>query len=180
MLEFKSRANTQCFAKVYKQQILVDPNTRKPTELPLFWREKYGGMPTGSPVITERLTRPQRCILSSLYTIQDSDIDHQNHTNYLSFVKLFMEATKKAAINGCFETFSAETLKNGLQAIQIRYANEVLVDQVVAVHVWEAVGRNDRLCFEITRGLDVCNQAVMTFYQTLRYSCKSESQNAKL
>jgi hypothetical protein len=91
-----------------------------------------------------------------------------------------METTKKATINGCFETFSAETLKNGLQEIQIRYANEVLIDEVVSVHVWEAVGRTDRLCFETTRGPDVCNQAVMTFYQTPRNSCKSGSQNAKL
>ncbi|XP_048779913.1 uncharacterized protein LOC125683129 [Ostrea edulis] len=166
IFDFTNRVSTHCFAQVSKQQIMVDPNTRQSMEIPLSWRDKYGKMSTGSPLIMKRLTRPATCILNVTHKIQASDIDSQGHTNFLSYIKLCIDVSKRVAVDGCYHRFSTRSLENGLKEFQIRYQNEVLLGEEVAVHVWEAADRTDQLCFEITKGPDVCIQATMAFFQT--------------
>lgn len=68
----------------------------------------------------------------------------------------------------------------GLKEIQIRYVNEALVHEEVVIHAWETSGRDDQLCFELTRGSDVCIQATIAFHQFCVKSTNIESIKSKI
>nr|XP_034306401.1 uncharacterized protein LOC117682581 [Crassostrea gigas] len=165
MLEMKNRNNSQWFARLFQQDIRIDPVTRKPSEFPAPWREKYRQMCTGSPFVMEKLSRPDVCRAGDHYKIQTSDIDSQNHTNWLAYVQICMNVCRKGLDQELFSRLLIQNSKNGLKEFQIRYENEALVDEEVVVHAWETSGRDDQLCFELTRGSDVCIQATIAFHQ---------------
>lgn len=180
VFKFTNRVDTLCFANITQQHILVDPSTRKPMEFPSYWREKFGKMSEGLPLVMKRLARPDICTLNLEYKIQSSDLDIQEHTNFSSYVRLCTEVSRNAFIDGLFRRFSKQMIGNGLKELQMRFENEALVNEEVVVHMWEATDRNDQLCFEITRGLDVCIQATMSFYQASIDGCKFESLYSKI
>lgn len=178
--EMRDRDNSQWFARTRQQNICIDPVTRKSIEFPASWREKYGPMCTGSPFVMEKLTRPEVCSARYNYKIQASDIDSQNHTNWLAYVQICLNICKKGLEQELFSRHFVQNSKNGLKEFQIRYENEALVDEEVVVHAWETSGKNDQLCFELTRGSDVCIQATMTFNQCSVQSSNIESIKSKI
>lgn len=178
--EMRHRDNSQWFARVSQRNIMVDPVTRKPLELPASWREKYGPMCTGSPFVMEKLSRPDACMVVDHYKIQTSDIDSQNHTNWVAYVQICMNVCRKSLDKELFSRLLITNSKNGLKEFQIRYENEALVDEEVVVHAWETSGRNDQLCFELTRGSDVCIQATVAFHQCCVNSADIESIKSKI
>ncbi|XP_052702325.1 uncharacterized protein LOC128178928 [Crassostrea angulata] len=180
MLEMKNKNNMQWFARLFQQNIRIDPVTRKPLELDPSWREKYGPMCTGSSFVMEKLRRPDICLAKDHYKIQTSDIDSQNHTNWLAYVQICMNVCKQGLDQNLFSRLLIKNVENGLKEFQIRYENEALVDEDVVVHAWETSGSCDQLCFELTRGCDVCIQATMTFHRSLINNCHFYSQKAKI
>eukprot|EP00105_Crassostrea_gigas_P019013 XP_011437329.1 PREDICTED: uncharacterized protein LOC105335229 [Crassostrea gigas] len=178
--EMCQRDNSQWFARLSQQNIMVDPVTRKPLELPASWRKKYGPMCTGSPFVMEKLNRPDACMAVGHYKIQTSDIDSQNHTNWVVHVEICMNACRNGLDKELFSKPLIKNSKNGLKEIQIRYVNEALVDEEVVIHAWETSGRDDQLCFELTRGSDVCIQATIAFHQFCVKSTNIESIKSKI
>lgn len=176
----KNRNNSQWFARLIQQDIRIDPVTRKPQEFPAPWLEKYRPMCTGSPFVMEKLSRPDVCRAEDHYKIQTSDIDGQNHTNWLAYVQICMNVCRKGLDQELFSRPLIKNSENGLKEFQIRYENEALVDEEVVVHAWETSGRDDQLCFELTRGCDVCIQATMTFHRNSINNCHFNSQKAKI
>lgn len=178
--EICQRDNSQWFARLSQQNIMVDPVTRKPLELPASWRKKYGSMCTGSPFVMEKLNRPDACMAVDHYKIQASDIDIQNHTNWVVYVQICMNACRKGFNKELFSKPLIQNSKNGLKEFQIRYVNEALVEEEVVVHAWETSSRDDQLCFELTRGSDVCIQATIAFHQFSVKSANTESLKSKI
>ncbi|XP_062575930.1 uncharacterized protein LOC134237802 [Saccostrea cucullata] len=162
----QSRGIDKEVVKYSHQSVRVDPKTRQPLEFPSFWREKYKKYATGLPFIMKKITRPEICVIEYHYKIQTCDIDEQNHTNNLAYLRICFESCKRGAMKRRYKCFSPEMFKNGLKELQIRYENEALLGEEIIVYVWEATGRIDQLFFEIVKGLDVCIQASITFHET--------------
>ncbi|KAK7092925.1 hypothetical protein V1264_008601 [Littorina saxatilis] len=81
---------------VINQIILIDPTTRRPTQLPDHWREHYGPLCVRKqPLIVPKQSPPDNATIGDLpyhrMTVAWSDTDDQ-HTNYTSYIRFALDA----------------------------------------------------------------------------------------
>ena len=180
--ETREIANTNGLAPFVRSTyrvIRIDANTRKPIELPRPMREMYAAWKKGTPYAMRKLTRPDVHSINFHYTIQESDVDSQNHTNFITYIKLCLRACKRGTDLKAFPTPLLQIIDNGIKEFEIRYENEALLNEDVIIYAWQTT-ESDQLGFEISKGGDVCVQATMTFYRSSWKDSKMGSTASKM
>ncbi|XP_078331856.1 uncharacterized protein LOC111124600 [Crassostrea virginica] len=180
--ETREIANTNGLAPFVRstyRMIRIDANTRKPIELPRPMREMYAAWKKGTPYAMRKLTRPDVHSINFHYTIQESDVDSQNHTNFITYIKLCLRACRRGTDLKAFPTPLLQIIDNGIKEFEIRYENEALLNEDVIIYAWQTK-ESDQLGFEISKGGDVCVQATMTFYRSSWKFSKMGSTASKM
>ncbi|KAI8515407.1 hypothetical protein Bbelb_062200 [Branchiostoma belcheri] len=150
------------------QLIHVDISTRQPTALPQHLRRKTKGpRPTYSLPIPPN-TPP---MYSCKFTVGESDIDENGHTNQSVYVRLCSDTAAFGTKAGRYTSLSGDLLKYPVNKIAILYQREALSGDVLEVQSWEIPSKPVSLLFQIKRGEDDIVQCLFELY---------EQENAKL
>ncbi|GFS05558.1 hypothetical protein ElyMa_004684800 [Elysia marginata] len=165
------------------QVVLIDKATRKPTQLPDWFKDKFKGRGCRDKgFIVKPFTRPALTFsLSS--TVRWTDTDQYNHTNFTTYVLWAVdalhaglrmkasdapsgsEAADQAKALAALPSISREMLDQGLHKMQVTYMRECLEGESIETHVWqEEGGEKELVLFSVVKnGEDVCQMKMWYF-----------------
>lgn len=149
------------------QSVLVNRATRKPTQLPEWWRVKYEPYcKNGKPLKMDKLTKGLHLKITSFpVTVYNSNCDWYKHTHFSSYIMFCYNAYIDGVNKGSYDHVTQSSLDNGIKTLTISFIKESLLGDKLTVDSWEDFGKPNCLNFEIKKYNDVCCQVVITFHE---------------
>ncbi|XP_046563555.1 uncharacterized protein LOC124272431 [Haliotis rubra] len=115
----------QTILRNINQFVVVDKMSRRPTPLPDWWREKYGGIAIlKDPLIVPRLQRPPDAVQYRVNVVW-FDTDNYKHTNYTCYVDYCVNALHYALEKGCMGAVTKDVVKRGIKSMRNTYMGRV-------------------------------------------------------
>lgn len=145
------------------QVVYIDPETRKPTPLPSWWKEKYAeSSKEKSSLIIDKFKRPlktghQRFQVTWTYT------DGYEHANWTSYARYAVDSAHLCSKEGILKNFE-ENIKNGVSNIQLHYYGESVQGDYLDIHTWEDSEDSKKLYFDISKDEKSIFQCIMYFF----------------
>ena len=145
------------------QTVLVDPNTRRPTPFPDWWREKYlSAVEEKTPFKMKSLVRPDNSLLFP-HTVYFGDTDSYRHTNWVSYVRFCYDACMDGMWRERYGRMRLSEAEKGVKSFEITFKKESSVGDRLVIYSWENEEPNG-LSFEIMKENDLCCQANISFH----------------
>ncbi|XP_063440373.1 uncharacterized protein LOC134721359 [Mytilus trossulus] len=145
------------------QVVYIDPETRKPTPLPSWWKEKYAeSAKEKSSLIIEKFKRPlktghQRFQVTWTYT------DGYEHANWTSYARYAIDSAHLCSKEGILKQFE-ENIENGVSKIELHYYGESLQGEYLDIYTWEDSEDSKKLYFDISKDEKSIFQCIMYFF----------------
>ena len=163
-----SDANSgEVFARNTNQVVTVSKETRKPTPLADWWKEKYAS----SVVENERLIIAAVQISTSPHVycmkVPWDDIDGYKHTNYVAYIKYCFEAAMDATVNGTFYSkIKEDVLLYHVKEMEIAFKGETKAGDELKVATWETDKDPWKVHFDISKEGKTVLQNTVSFYES--------------
>lgn len=148
------------------QSVLVSKATRKPTQLPEWWRLKYEPYcKNGKPLKMDQLTKGIHTEITSYpVTVYNSNCDYYKHAHFSSYIMFCYNAYIDGVYKGSYSHVTQRSLDNGIKTLTISFIKESLLGDKLIVNSWEDVRKPNSLNFEIKKENNICCQAAITFH----------------
>jgi acyl-CoA thioesterase FadM len=164
------RSTGAALAQNINHVALVSMQTRRPTPIPDWWKEKYSSAVTDSkPLVIPVMDVPTHLQMGMArydMKVPWSEVDGYRHTSYLSYIRFCFDAATDATVKGCYTAFSGDFLNYRAKSIQALYKNECLANDMLTVVSWEAPDNPLKLNFSIQNVENsVVFQSSIEFYE---------------
>lgn len=164
--------NELVYAKCDIQDVIVNPETRKPSPFPDWWMEKYGrvdgNVESPSPLILAEIERPSSCHEFRM-TVHHRDCDDYQHTNWASYGNFCLDTCYVLAKKAHYKSVNCNSLKMGLKSMEYSMKKETKEFEELNICSWEKDCKPNWLYFDIQNGNnESCCQAALSFYD---FSC---------
>ncbi|XP_052806335.1 uncharacterized protein LOC128235562, partial [Mya arenaria] len=168
---FHSDTNKQ-FVSCDVADVLVDPETRKPTPIPTWWTDEFGkGIPTFKPPDPPFSDVEKNGDLYQSETkVMYSDTDSYQHCNWTSYMKFSYDSMMDHLIRGGgYDWVTLDDVKAGIRDVDILYRSEAMLGDTLTVQSWSTRGdkcenKEKSLLFNVLNVGTSCFQAKMTFF----------------
>lgn len=145
VVEMRNAQSNELYVKNVNQLVCVSKDTRKPTPLPQWFREKFSAVIKGSPLIVPQFSLPPAEVVrhTSLQKVGYNDIDFYQHANFSTYLKFSIEAAKEAANRkGIFKPPLSQVLAGLLldfkvKSVQMAFFDDANVENQLAVTTWQ-------------------------------------------
>lgn len=145
------------------QVVYIDPNTRKPSALPEWWKTKYAESARGMPSLKiDKFERPPN-IGCQRFQVTWTFTDAYNHANWTSYARYAIDCAHLCSKKGTLKHFE-ENYKNGLSCVQLHYYGEALEGEFLDVYAWEDPEDTKKLYFDINKNGNSIFQCIMFFF----------------
>eukprot|EP00058_Branchiostoma_floridae_P015538 XP_002601026.1 hypothetical protein BRAFLDRAFT_96938 [Branchiostoma floridae] len=143
------------------QLVYVDISTRQPIVLPQHLRLKGKGL---RPTFDLSPVSPNTPMYSHKFSIVESDIDGNGHTNQSVFIRLCSDTAVLGTKAGCYPSLSGDVLKYRVKKIAMLFQEESLVGDMLEVQSWEISSKPVSLEFLVKRGQDCIVRCSFEFF----------------
>ena len=162
--QLKDAKTGEIYADNVNQVVAVSKETRKPTPLADWWKEKY----TSEVIGNDRLIVPilpvhEKHHVHSL-KVPWCDIDGYQHTTYTAYIKFCFEAAMDACKQGFYTDIKDDALKYHVELMEIAYKGETKAGDELQVTTWENAENPRKLHFDISRQGSTVFQSSITFH----------------
>eukprot|EP00058_Branchiostoma_floridae_P015537 XP_002601025.1 hypothetical protein BRAFLDRAFT_96939 [Branchiostoma floridae] len=147
------------------QLVHVDMSSRQPIALPQHLRRKRKGP---RPTFDLSPVSPNTPMYSHKFSIVESDIDENGHTNQSVFIRLCSDTAALGTKTGCYPSLSGDVLKYRVKKIAMLYQEESLVGDMLEVKSWEISSKPVSLGFQVKRGADDIVRCLFELYEEKR------------
>ncbi|XP_052091328.1 uncharacterized protein LOC127728128 [Mytilus californianus] len=154
------------YAQFDVHHVLVDPATRKPTALPLWWTAKYGSLKSEvvRPLQMDHLLRPDQCLKDEII-VHPLDCDVYEHTSWSNYGNFCYDTCCVFARKSLYKTINSQSLKNGLKSITVSFKKESLEFESLNIYSWDDILAPNKAYFEIlNQNGETCCQASIEFF----------------
>ncbi|KAL4234958.1 hypothetical protein ACF0H5_006599 [Mactra antiquata] len=148
------------------QVVSIDRATRRPKQLPDWWREKYSKCgENASPLKFEKCSKPEGLVPFEIKVVR-SDQDGNGHTNWSSYVRYSLDCIYHNAKHGRIDNFN-DFNQLGLQSMELLHIGECFDDDLLSIYAWNKQQTQSTVCVHVEKDNKVIFQGTYTFYEEL-------------
>ena len=165
--ELIDRDSGEIFASKTAKLILVDKESRLPTPIDGWWREKYAPILSGDNYKNFNIRPFKVAENPHVHEVKVAwdDVDGYMHVNYSVFPKYCAEAAMDVAVAGGYTKLSNDVLRHHVKDMEIIFMKEMWAGDKMQVAAWENPDDPYKVHFNISEaGSTVC-QSTVTFHQ---------------
>ena len=170
VVDIHDQHSGELYVKNVNQLVCVNKLSRKPTNLPQWFRDKYANLNKGSSLIVPKLIKPSDDIPTHTCHIRVpySDIDLYKHTNFSAYLKYSIEAAMEASNRGIYrELFSGVLMKFRVKSVKTAFIGEAIAENMLSVTTWQDSENQQQIYCDITHQgtkKSICQTAI-EFYE---------------
>ena len=151
--------------------VIVDPETRKSSPLPDWFVHKYGKLidmnESVARYVLPQVPNEEEKVYCKWYTINGSDIDHNQHTNNAVYYRLCFDAATEASLfRELFKGLTGDICNYNVRRSQGIYMKESRLGDCVEVIVWQDNISRDTLHFLIDKIQDDERKSRLPLFRT--------------
>ncbi|CAH1794778.1 unnamed protein product [Owenia fusiformis] len=148
------------------QVVSVSRETRKPTALPDWWRDKYKHLVVeNKALIVQRLEKPDK-VHKYDTKVSWSDTDRYRHTNQATYTRFCIDAATDASIKGYFSKLTGDIRQYHVKTYDVLYIGESLAGDHITVETWENDENPSLIHFQISKDEKALFQSSIEFHST--------------
>lgn len=144
------------------QTVCVNIETRRPSSLPDWWREKYSAV-KGEPLKPSRLNIPENVESRYNRQVQPSDVDTYMHLNWSNYIKFCHDAFVCSEIQKKGMDKATEAFRN-MKQFSISFIKEAAVGDSINVRLWQNSTNSDAYHFQLLRSSDVIGECSIDYF----------------
>ncbi len=157
----------QVLVKNVNQVVSIDKQTRKPTPLPTWWKEKFGDKAVRKePLIISKFSKPESANVFTRY-VTWTETDMYQHVNWASYVVYSVDALHHGLKKGVFSNMTKAIVRNGIKLMRMAYFGECVEGDELEVYFWEVDDQLRTVCFDIQKDGASVFQNTLTYHDSL-------------
>ncbi|CAH1774402.1 unnamed protein product [Owenia fusiformis] len=163
---FESDATNAKLVTCSAKLALVDPSTRRSTEIPkdIINRIK-ATFDLDPPQKIEPVERPKDIHVFNLEIIvQSSDLDMNMHSNHSAYTRFCCDAAAAAIANKAFKNFEMDICRYEIKSMSNLFKGESRANDVLTVFTWEDNSERKTIHFEIIKNDNPIFHSTMVYY----------------
>ncbi|BFZ22532.1 hypothetical protein BsWGS_25570 [Bradybaena similaris] len=145
------------------QSVCVLQETRKPTPLPDWWKEKYSAA-NGKPMKFARLNVPENVAFTEQrLQVQASEVDPYMHINWSNFVKYCSDAFVLSQLQKDPDNTAGNMFRN-VKNVSASYIKEANLGDFITVRFWQDAVNIDLYNFQVLKDLDLLCECCIEYF----------------
>ena len=166
-IQLKENGRSSTIAMLSWINVNVDLETRQPKPFPDWWKQKYD-FPSDGPTIDIQVPmKPISDVFLDKTVVRFTDIDSNNHTNYVSYVKMCLDVFYDGVLRKKYPHGSDVFLNGWLKSLSIVFKSDSVWGDGLRIESWQDARHHDKFHFEVINKGKVAVILTLQFYTSL-------------
>ncbi|CAH1772957.1 unnamed protein product [Owenia fusiformis] len=164
-LRYDLTLNGKEMVTLFGQDVYVSKETKRPTRLPEWYRNKVKTANGTAKRNMAQLIRPIQAFQYNM-VVTPSDIDMYNHVTNSAYIRYCLDAGYQAGISGFYRNLPGDIAQYRCKEIEQLYDGESNLGEELCVYTWDTEEEKDTLYFQIAneKGRPI-HHCILRFYQ---------------